>query len=149
MSRVKKLVIIGSGVILLTVFILWGPVALIERTSSPQFCGNTCHVMEKQYESWFMTGLHREIKCVDCHLPNNNPVNHLVWKGIDGMKDVIYFYSGLYSDNIKISDHGKSVVKKNCLKCHEGMTMVMNTEGRTCWSCHRRVKHTFPVFAKQ
>lgn len=125
------------------VFILFLSIGLpkfSEKTSSPEFC-NSCHVMNDMYESWFVTGLHRSIKCVDCHLPNNNILNHLVWKGIDGMNDVIRFNTGLYKDPIFAGSHAKKVLKDNCMRCHADMVSFMETEGRNCWSCHRRVTH--------
>jgi cytochrome c nitrite reductase small subunit len=98
--------------------------------------------MDYQYDAWLKTGLHRSIKCVDCHLPNNNPVNHFVWKGIDGMKDVIYFYGRLYGDDIRASSHAVGVINDNCIRCHGEMVSRMSTgDGITCWSCHRRVNH--------
>ena len=79
----KKYLMIGiPALFIMFVFLLWGMSIVLEKTSSPEFC-NSCHVMNSQYESWFMTGLHRNIKCVDCHLPNNNTANHIIWKGID------------------------------------------------------------------
>lgn len=128
---------------LFSLFLFFGPPDIYTKTSSPEFCGS-CHVMETQYDSWSKAGLHRTIKCVDCHLPNNNIVNHMVWKGYDGMKDVIFFYSGIYGQNMKISSHGKNTVKKNCMRCHKDMISQMKTNGRFCWDCHRRIKHRFP-----
>ena len=64
----------------------------------------SCHVMEPQYEAWSHAGAHRRIKCVDCHLPNDNVVQHLTWKGIDGLKDFMAFHMGRVSDNMQISE---------------------------------------------
>jgi cytochrome c nitrite reductase small subunit len=80
--KVPLLITSASGLVIFLV-LFFGPPGLYELSSSPEFC-NTCHVMNDQYEAWFMTGVHRPLKCVDCHLPHNNPVNHLVWKGISG-----------------------------------------------------------------
>ena len=139
----KKYVIGVFAVAALSLFILWGPPDLLKKTSEPDYC-NSCHVMNDRFESWFMTGLHRNIKCVDCHLPNSGYFRHIVWKGIDGMKDLIYFHSGIYSSQIGISDHGRRFVKENCLRCHEGMVSVMDSDDRDCWSCHRSVAHRYP-----
>jgi len=100
--------------------------------------------MASQYEAWFMTGVHRGIKCVDCHLPHTNPVSYLFWKGMDGMKDVLFFYGRLYPDRIGISTHGKRTAQKNCVRCHDAMVSRIKTEGRDCWQCHRRINHTYP-----
>ena len=138
----KKKFFLFTGFFLILVIILISP-ALVRETSKPGFC-NSCHIMEKEYEDWFKTGLHRNIKCVDCHLPNDNLINHLIWKGIDGTKDVVSFYGRLYPDLIKISEHGKKTVKENCIRCHDEMVSRMRVEGRDCWACHRQTKHTFP-----
>ena len=51
----------------------------------------------------FHSGAHQNIKCVDCHLPNNNLVNHLFWKSVDGVKDSLAFQTGRVSETIRIS----------------------------------------------
>lgn len=146
MKNIRKYLFAAGGAALILLFVLWGPPDMFNKTSTPDYC-NTCHVMNGQFESWFMTGLHRNVKCVDCHLPNTSGIRYFVWKGIDGMKDLAMFHSGVYSERIGISSHGKKIVKENCLRCHEGMVSVMNTDDRDCWSCHRRVNHTFPAMS--
>jgi cytochrome c nitrite reductase small subunit len=118
---------------------------LLSVTSTPQFC-NSCHVMDDEYETWFMTGVHRTIECVDCHLPNDNIFRHLIWKGIDGTRDVIYFHTATYAEPIEISRRGKGFIKANCMRCHEGVVSRIATDGRDCWSCHRRITHKAAVF---
>ena len=86
--------------------------------------------MHEEYEVWFLTGVHRGIKCVDCHLPNNNEVNHLIWKGIDGTKDVVSFFSGVYPDHITATGHAKKVIKANCMRCHNEMVSRISTDGQ-------------------
>ncbi len=66
---------------------------LVNRTSTPDYC-DTCHVMAPRYQAWFMTGVHGNITCVDCHLPHTDPVSYLFWKGMDGIKDVLFFTAG-------------------------------------------------------
>jgi cytochrome c nitrite reductase small subunit len=75
-------------------FLLLGPPKLLARSEAPVFCGG-CHVMDTEYEAWSHAGAHRRKKCVDCHLPNTNVAFHYIWKSIDGMKDVGFFFSGL------------------------------------------------------
>lgn len=136
----KKYLAAGVTAAVLAVFVLWGPPAMLAKTSTPDYC-NSCHVMNEEFESWFLTGLHRNAKCVDCHLPNTGFVRHYLWKGIDGMKDLFMFHTGVYSENTGISSHGKKIVKENCVRCHEGMVAMIKYDGRDCWSCHRRVMH--------
>ena len=81
-----------SGGLAITLFILIGPPKLLAKSESPDFCAS-CHVMEEEFTAWQHSGAHRRLKCVDCHLPNSNPVSHYMWKSIDGMKDVVIFTS--------------------------------------------------------
>ncbi len=136
----RKHIIAVAILVLFTAFVLWGPPDMLARTSTPDYC-NTCHVMNDHYDSWHKTALHRNAKCVDCHLPHTNYPRYLFWKGIDGMKDMFMFHSGLYPEQIDISSHGKKVLKENCIRCHEGLLTMINTDDRNCWDCHRRVRH--------
>ena len=133
--------LVASGLVALGVglFLALGPPRLLAKSETPEFCAS-CHVMEAQYEAWFHQGAHRRIRCVDCHLPNDNLAVHYVWKSIDGMKDVVVFNSGHVPDDIRISEHGRTVVRANCVRCH-GTLVEMIDYGRNCWECHRRVMH--------
>jgi cytochrome c nitrite reductase small subunit len=139
----KVIFIILAVVFVSVIFAAWGPPDFYHKASTPEFCAS-CHVMEYEHNAWF-NSMHRTIKCVDCHLPNNNFVNHAVWKGYNGAKDIIYYYGRLFDERITISPAGKSTIQKNCLKCHQGMISIIKIEDRTCWSCHRRVNHNFPM----
>ena len=120
-------------------FVLFGPPQLYAKTGSPEYCGS-CHVMEAEYDAWRHAGAHRRIKCIDCHLPNDNKVNHLAWKNIDGMTDMFKFYTGQVQENLRISDRGGKTVLENCKRCHEE-TIARISEDRKCWDCHRRLSH--------
>ncbi|WP_330217060.1 cytochrome c nitrite reductase small subunit [Geobacter pickeringii] len=128
-----------AGVLALTAFLLVGPPRLLAKSESPEFCAS-CHVMGDQYAAWSHAGAHRRLKCVDCHLPNGNPVVHYVWKSIDGMKDVISFNTGHIPDPITLSGHGTKVLQANCIRCHEATVARMDTT-RQCWGCHRQLRH--------
>ncbi len=136
----KFAVIAGLFGIALGAFLAFGPPKLLAKSETPEFCAS-CHVMEAQYEAWFHEGAHRNVKCVDCHLPNQNMAAHYLWKSIDGMKDVIVFHSGRVPERIKISEHGQSVLQTNCIRCHE-LTVARIDSRRRCWDCHRRLSHT-------
>lgn len=116
--------------------------AFASRDSSPEekskFCIN-CHTMEAEYDAWLHSS-HRRKMCVDCHLPNENKAVYYLWKSIDGLKDVIVFYSGQVPERIKISSHGNKVLQANCIRCHETTVMLID-KNRKCWDCHRRVSH--------
>ena len=126
-------------VIALGLFLALGPPKLLAATDQPDFCMR-CHVMESNYEAWIHTGSHRRIKCVDCHLPNQNIGLHYVWKSLDGLKDAVAFYSGRVPERIVLSSHGGGVLQTNCVRCHESAVMMTDTD-RKCWSCHRRISH--------
>lgn len=132
--------ILLTGLLLVSVIGITSGKKIYKYSESPTFC-NSCHVMNYQYNNFIHNGAHQNKICIDCHLPNDNFANHLLWKGIDGTKDVIYFYGGLYSDEIKISKHGKNVVRENCISCHSEMVSRINTSGRSCTDCHRRHTH--------
>ena len=145
---IKSKYLIYSVIIvtIIALFLALGPPSLLEYSSSPQFCGS-CHVMDSMHEDWFLSGLHRNIKCVDCHLPNSNFISHYIWKGIDGMKDVLYFYGYIYSEPIMATSHGRDTIRENCIRCHGEMVSRLKIEDRNCWECHRRVNHRVTDFA--
>lgn len=137
---VITLIIAGAAAAILALFFALGPPKLLAKSESPEFCGG-CHVMESEYEAWTHAGAHRRKLCVDCHLPHDNTAVHYTWKGIDGMKDTVLFYTGMVPERITLSSHGAKVVQENCVRCHETTVMLINTE-RPCWNCHRRIAHT-------
>ena len=138
-KTVLTLAAVATGAVLLLVFLLFGPPKLLAKSDAPDFCGG-CHVMESEFEAWSHAGAHRRNQCVDCHLPNESAGIHYVWKGIDGMKDVLMFYSGAAPERIRLTAHGETVVQTNCIRCHEQTVMLINPE-RKCWDCHRRIAH--------
>ncbi|MBJ6725051.1 cytochrome c nitrite reductase small subunit [Geomesophilobacter sediminis] len=120
-------------------FLALGPPQLLAKSESPAFCAG-CHVMEEEHTAWSHAGAHRRLRCVDCHLPEGNPVVHYVWKGIDGMKDVICFHTGHVPERIELSAHGAEVVQANCVRCHQSTLAGIDTT-RRCWGCHRQLRH--------
>ena len=127
-------------------FLAFGPPALLAKSESPAFCAS-CHVMEDQHKAWAHS-IHKNIKCVDCHLPNTGPIRHYVWKGIDGMKDFAYFHTKTYKEPIALSAHGKKVVQENCTQCHAGVIDHMMDKKRQCWDCHRKQTHKGTALSK-
>jgi cytochrome c nitrite reductase small subunit len=130
------IVVLAGGV---GVFLSFGPPQLLAKSETPLFC-NSCHVMESRFEAWFNVGAHRTIRCVDCHLPHQNLPAHYLWKSIDGMKDVIVFYSGRTPEVITISERGKGFVRENCIRCHAERVAMIDQQ-RNCWDCHRFLQH--------
>ncbi|ABK98820.1 cytochrome c nitrite reductase small subunit [Pelobacter propionicus] len=138
-KRAMMLGLAGVATLLAAAFLLLGPPGLLAKSESPDFCAS-CHVMESQYTAFLRSGAHRRFRCVDCHLPNENLASHYIWKSIDGMKDVIFFYSGHIPERIRLSRHGTKVLQANCIRCHVELVSPINTE-RHCWSCHRGITH--------
>jgi len=141
--RLKRIKMLYLFSILLLAAMLLSPLLTFGSKGSStedksRFCIN-CHTMEAEYNAWIHSA-HRRQMCVDCHLPNENRAVYYLWKSIDGLKDVIVFYSGQVPDRIKISPHGEKVLQANCIRCHETTVMLIDTE-RKCWQCHRRVSH--------
>jgi cytochrome c nitrite reductase small subunit len=132
---VVVLVLVGGAV---GGFVSFGPPGLYAKSAEPDFCAS-CHVMESEYEAWFHSS-HRTFKCVECHLPNDNFVNHGMMKSIEGMRDMFLFYSGQVPERIELSQNGAQMVVANCKRCHAEMISRINEE-RNCWSCHRRLSH--------
>ena len=123
----------------LGLFVSFGPPQLMAKTETPLFC-SSCHVMQSQYEAWFHVGAHRTIRCVDCHLPHGNLPAYYLWKSIDGLKDVVVFYSGRTPETIEISQRGERFVRANCIRCHAERVAMIDQE-RNCWDCHRFLQH--------
>ncbi len=141
MSRMAVMVLVAAGLaaIAVVLYLLYGPTKLLAKSESPDFCAR-CHVMQAEYESWLHEGAHRRKLCVDCHLPNENIPVHYVWKSIDGMKDVLFFYSGRVPEQIELTAHGAKVLQANCIRCHQSAVQFISHE-RNCWDCHRRIMH--------
>lgn len=139
-SKYWKILFVGGGLALLaSLFLALGPPQLLAKSETPEFCAS-CHIHEATYEAWFHHGAHRRKSCVDCHLPNDNLANHYLWKGIDGMKDVVLFNAGRVPDDIRVSKGGRKMIQANCIRCHEA-AVEMIAQDRPCWDCHRRVMH--------
>lgn len=138
-KRILFVVVLAGVSAAVLLFFMVGPPKLLAKSSEPDFCSQ-CHVMESNYEAWSHSGAHRRKLCVDCHLPNQNRGVHYVWKAIDGLKDVLIFYSGRVPEKIEITDHGKEVLQVNCIRCHETTVMLIDHD-RQCWECHRRISH--------
>ena len=120
-------------------FLMIGPPQLLAKSETPLFCAS-CHVMQSQYEAWFNVGAHRTIKCVDCHLPHQNIGVHYLRKSLDGLTDVVVFYSGRAPETITISQRQQRVIQSNCVRCHLNRVERIDQE-RQCWGCHRWLQH--------
>lgn len=139
--RIAWVVGITAGLLVLAGFVSFGPPQLMERTSTPEFCGETCHVMEPQYVAWSHYGPHRRVACVECHLPHANVFEYYLWKGIDGTRDIVAFTTDRVPDPITLSAHGQRVANGNCRRCHGETVARVKVADRDCWECHRWIRH--------
>lgn len=82
----------------------------MEVSSQPQFCGS-CHIMKPYYESWTESS-HRNIACVDCHIPPG--VTAELRKKYEAVSMVARYFTGTYGTNpwAEIDD-------ASCLNCHQ------------------------------
>lgn len=116
----------------------------IYLSDSPEMCAS-CHVMQPEYESW-EHGAHRDLKCVECHLPHDNPVRYWAFKARDGAWDAYVYYTGKEPPVIQLKERSKKGVEANCEHCHEnavGYLEAMGTD-RWCGDCHREAIHPGP-----
>ncbi len=95
---------LAAGLGLITLFLV------VEVSSQPRFCGS-CHVMEPYYESWKHSS-HREIACVECHIPPG--VAQEVRKKYEALSMVVSYFTGTYGTN-----PWAEVDDASCLRCHE------------------------------
>jgi cytochrome c nitrite reductase small subunit len=137
---IKIIALACFGGVAVMAFLMFGPPKLLAKSESPDFCSK-CHVMGPEFQAWSHMGAHRRKLCVDCHLPNGNTGIHYIWKTLDGLKDVAFFYSGSVPERIRLTAHGEKVLQANCIRCHESTVEFINHE-RKCWECHRRLIHT-------
>jgi cytochrome c nitrite reductase small subunit len=127
--------------------------ALSYLSDNPKACIN-CHVMNTQYSTWQHSS-HKDVTCIQCHLPTDDMVNKYLAKAKDGWNHSVAFTLNTYSNAIKISDDGVKRVQKNCISCHSSIVsnLMQNADknhnfadddidgGRRCWDCHKSVPH--------
>ena len=124
----------------LAAFLAFGPPRLLAKSESPEFC-SSCHVMESRYEAWFHAGAHRRVKCVDCHLPNDNIVHHLWRKKSSAAARSSWPSTRACTPRTSgCRTAAPRTLKANCLRCH-AETMARVNEDRNCWFCHRQLRH--------
>jgi cytochrome c nitrite reductase small subunit len=113
-------------------------------SNNPTACTN-CHVMRQQYDGWVKSSHRNAATCNDCHTPHNFIGKYAV-KGRNGFFHSFYFTTGLFPDNIQISDSQKKVTEDACRHCHSAITTAIdahrNAAGVTCTRCHNSVGHS-------
>jgi cytochrome c nitrite reductase small subunit len=123
-------------------------------SEDPRACIN-CHVMNTQYATWQHSS-HKEVGCIECHLPTDNTTDKLISKMKDGWNHSLAFTLNTYDHAIKISEDGARRVQQNCVSCHSDIVSniqnnkdlnhnfkeLKNVVSDTkCWDCHKSVPH--------
>lgn len=124
-------------------FVMFGPPKVGERIAKPEFCAS-CHNMKPEYAA-FKNSPHAELEsCNECHLPNDNAVNHWFWDAVFGIKDLVLFNTSRYPqqpNNIEATAISRRMTQDNCRRCHGELIAHVDTSGRWCWDCHRSIPH--------
>jgi nitrate/TMAO reductase-like tetraheme cytochrome c subunit len=102
--------LLGFLALFLAGFGLLATLLTVEATSQPQFCGS-CHLMEPYYQSW-LTSSHKEVACVDCHIPPG--IYSEIEKKKEAISMVASYFTGTYGTNpwAEVDDAA-------CLQCHQ------------------------------
>lgn len=121
-----------------------GMMSVMESVSGSQAMCGSCHSMKHEAET-FAVSSHRMQECTECHLPHDNAAVYWIAKGQTGMSDTYHELVRDYPARIKLSDDGRDLVNKNCLRCHEGtmerVHTTMNDADTDCLKCHSRIAH--------
>lgn len=113
------------------------------RLDGPEFCG-MCHLMEPWVESYLQSSHYEDSTCGDCHIPHSY-LSGSFYKAFTGSRDAFYMVIGHTPDRIHISNHGASVVNKNCYDCHQDVMAQVGyplaERNKNCFDCHRDLPH--------
>ena len=98
--------------------------------------------MTDAYATW-KRGSHANVaKCTDCHVPHDNMVAKLAFKGKDGMKPSYVYALRKAPQVITLSKAAVPVVQNNCISCNSNqfeMIRLASVNERTCWDCHQNI----------
>ena len=113
--------------------------AMLHATGTPTFCGQ-CHSM-KHEAATFAVSSHRNLDCVECHLPHDNSAHYLIEKGRTGMVDMYHEVMRDYPERVELSVDSRKMVNQNCLRCHEKTMSYVDDRNDNCLKCHSRIAH--------
>ncbi len=115
----------------------------LHASGTKTFCGQ-CHSM-KHEAATFAVSSHRELDCVECHLPHDNTAHYMFEKGRTGMVDMYHEIMRDYPERIKLAADARKMVNENCMRCHSAtMSYVDNAPNgsqENCLKCHSRIAH--------
>jgi len=110
-------------------------------SDSPETCMN-CHVMTDAYATWQRGSHSRAAVCNDCHVPHDNIVSKMAFKGADGTKHSYVFTLHKEPQVLHLSNTARPVVQSNCIRCHSeqlAMIRLAKSSERACWDCHNSI----------
>jgi len=127
--------ITGWTIAILFAVAVFVPFASVEVTSTPRFCGGTCHVMRPYYESWKHSP-HAKVACVECHIPPG--VKATIKKKYQALSMVASYFTGTYG-----TKPWAEVEDAACIKCHQpkAIARVASIEG----VAFDHARHTGPL----
>ncbi len=134
---------LAGGFVIGAVFVCFANL-MLHATGTKTFCGQ-CHSMQHEAAT-FAVSSHRELDCIECHLPHDNFPHYLIEKGRTGMVDMYHEVIRDYPERIKLDGDARKMVNQNCLRCHEStMSYVyLNNQpsgNSDCMKCHSRIAH--------
>jgi len=102
---------IAIALAFIAAFGLVGAALAIQATSTPLFCGFTCHIMTPYYRTWSHSK-HSKIACVECHIAPG--VGAELRKKVEALNMVVKYFTGTAGTNpwAEVSDAA-------CMRCHE------------------------------
>lgn len=137
--QIKDKWILVSVVLIFCILLYAGSSVAMKKTDQPAFC-SSCHVMNQATRT-FMTSVHAELSCNDCHAPQH-PLDRIAFKTKAGISHVSKYITGDIDDVIRATDKTREVVDQNCLRCHQmtNINVAMDAKN-SCIDCHRQVPH--------
>lgn len=88
---------------------------------SPNFCGQTCHVMAPQWTA-YQVSPHSHVACVECHIGSG--ISPMVQAKVNGTKQLIEVTLGTYPMPIRASLALLRPARATCEECHSPTRFV-------------------------
>lgn len=108
--KLGKFTVAGYAVGLLVGVGIVATYGAMSVSSTPAFCG-TCHVMAPYYDSWAESS-HKEIACVDCHIPPG--ITAELRKKFEALSMVARYFTATWGTR-----PWSEIEDASCLECHE------------------------------
>jgi nitrate/TMAO reductase-like tetraheme cytochrome c subunit len=108
----RRALLILLGAVLASAFFVTGLYAW-EYTSTPVFCGTTCHTMPPEYNA-YQQSAHAHVDCVTCHISKG--VNTAIAQKVTDVRHVILYTFQAYETPIRI--RSLRPAQESCENCH-------------------------------